>query len=62
MEIQQYGACSAGLIMYDRVVMDNEQVVILPSLRTRVLEKLHSANQGMVGMLLGSSKESSGHG
>ena len=51
-ELQQYWGCRKGLSVYDGVLLFNERIVIPPSVRTRVLRTLHSAHQGVTGMVL----------
>ena len=49
-ELQPCCQCRGGLSVDERVCMYNDRVVIPPSLRTRVLQTLHSAHQVVLWM------------
>ena len=51
-DLQQYWGCKEGLSVYDGVILYNNRIVIPPSAKTRVLQTLHSAHQGITGMTL----------
>ena len=51
-ELQQYWNIRSGLTVSDGVLLYNDRTVIPPTARSRVLQVLHSAHQGVTGMIL----------
>ena len=49
-ELHKFWECHESVFVFDNVVLMQDRVVILPSLRKEILQVLHSAHHGVSGM------------